>query len=458
MSGTQSKPRRRNKGGAADAYPTRLPTTSKSKDSTKKGSKQKHNASLREREEEDDYEEEEDDSEQEEDNNEEEEDSSQEEEEEGEGELSDEDGDNIEMTRPKEKKKKTRKRPPPVYQNKSMFITYLLWMTTGLFGTHHLYLGRERHAALWASTLGGFGLGWIRDFWMIPEYVNEVNGVPAFNIMMKAKIKAHPQPTISFVRHIGIIIISGFIGNVFSSCLDPATTQPVIRRSMQMVGQIFGTILVASVGFPVRLVNVRHYIRTMVIVSSLMVIVEPIGDEEESKLSLIFTFVNNWAIKRTLTWDLFADRPGSRKLSGFTLKKLVIYITITGIVGGAFLSGVYHNLDEETKADLRSFGNVTSTLAWSELKEYVDRFFVTVRDEGVLTALYDLFDSSGVSRAFRTLGLSKSASEKDVRQAYRKLSLKYHPDRHPDDPVAARNMLKINEAYGFLKKEVFRGR
>lgn len=45
------------------------------------------------------------------------------------------------------------------------------------------------------------------------------------------------------------------------------------------------------------------------------------------------------------------------------------------------------------------------------------------------------------------LGVKKDASEQDIKSAFRKLSLKYHPDRNQDDKIAEEKFKEINEAY-----------
>ena len=51
---------------------------------------------------------------------------------------------------------------------------------------------------------------------------------------------------------------------------------------------------------------------------------------------------------------------------------------------------------------------------------------------------------------YADLGVDKGATEEDIKKAYRKLAMKYHPDRNPDDKAAEASMKKVNEAYGVL--------
>lgn len=47
---------------------------------------------------------------------------------------------------------------------------------------------------------------------------------------------------------------------------------------------------------------------------------------------------------------------------------------------------------------------------------------------------------------YKVLNISKNASEKDVKQAYRKLARKFHPDLNPNDKEAEKKFKEINEA------------
>ena len=51
---------------------------------------------------------------------------------------------------------------------------------------------------------------------------------------------------------------------------------------------------------------------------------------------------------------------------------------------------------------------------------------------------------------YKTLGVSREASDEEIRKAYKKLARKYHPDTRPNDKDAAERFKKIQEAYSVL--------
>ena len=53
---------------------------------------------------------------------------------------------------------------------------------------------------------------------------------------------------------------------------------------------------------------------------------------------------------------------------------------------------------------------------------------------------------------YEVLGVHRTASEDELKKAYRKLALQYHPDRNPDDPVAEEKFKELSEAYAVLSE------
>jgi molecular chaperone DnaJ len=54
---------------------------------------------------------------------------------------------------------------------------------------------------------------------------------------------------------------------------------------------------------------------------------------------------------------------------------------------------------------------------------------------------------------YETLGVEKGASADDIKRAYRKLAMQYHPDRNPGDAVAEQKFKDLSHAYDILKDE-----
>lgn len=100
---------------------------------------------------------------------------------------------------------------------KQLIVAYGLWAIGGPLGLHHLYLERDSHALLLMLTLGGYGVGWMWDFWKIPGLVSRFNHQANKKSVVKQGIP--PASTIHFMAQVATGIYFGLVAAIGLSTL-----------------------------------------------------------------------------------------------------------------------------------------------------------------------------------------------------------------------------------------------
>jgi len=59
--------------------------------------------------------------------------------------------------------------------------------------------------------------------------------------------------------------------------------------------------------------------------------------------------------------------------------------------------------------------------------------------------------TSGADDYYKVLGIQRSATDRDIKKAFRKLALKYHPDKNKDDPSAEKKFMEISKGSSLVQ-------
>jgi DnaJ family protein C protein 22 len=80
-------------------------------------------------------------------------------------------------------------------------IAYFFALIGGIFGLHHLYLGRTQHALLWLTTFGGFGIGLLYELvFKLNQYVREINNDNLIIDQYEKKMRERKSPAFELKR------------------------------------------------------------------------------------------------------------------------------------------------------------------------------------------------------------------------------------------------------------------
>lgn len=332
-------------------------------------------------------------------------------------------------------------------RKKSLLLTYVLWILWGWLGVHHFYLGRDFQAFVWWSTIGGvFGLGWFRDVWRIPEYVEDANLSPDQVEELKRKIRRGKEPLFNVSRFAGQMLVGYFYGILMRLAIPESIPKWTVAVLVPLAVAA-GVYLVGNIG------RERGDFKYAFIgcILSYAVITYLTGDEPGNMYVALFGAMS-FQNKREYKKEVQPERKTvCRRLQILGIGALIIC--------ALWCSFFYFNAevtteDGETIKLRDAVNHFFNSPVWLEFRDVLKQLFEEGQKNG-WDKLYDDFvkalDPRGEQNAYRVLGLTENASQQEIRRRYKKLAIKWHPDKNPDNKdIAQKKFMEVQEAYEIL--------
>ncbi|GAB6027072.1 hypothetical protein CHUAL_013798 [Chamberlinius hualienensis] len=336
---------------------------------------------------------------------------------------------------------------------KTKWKAYVLWLVGGFFGLHQFYLERDVQAFVTWCTLGGFfGIGWIRDFWKIPQYVAEANNEKDYVQKLIEKMQKHQKPPFSLTLFLGQIITAYFFGIAYFWSIPVEDIYGWDLKFLRLLTPFpltFGIWLIGNTG------SIKGRFKPPLV---------------SAAISYGLSYSN---MPSNLTWCCLSAAIGfnskskewmrTPKLKKTFLKRIsvlligaTIYLALIGL--GLYFNAEITDKNGETVKFREAARNLIDSPLWEEFKDklvMMYNYYQAYGWQNVYQDIIDQLDPQGERRALKTLGLPDTATKPEIVAKFRALSKEWHPDRHKDPEKkqeAHSKFMEYQDAYQKLIK------
>lgn len=338
---------------------------------------------------------------------------------------------------------------------KSVVTAYICWLFGGIFGVHHLYLGRDRQAFVWWSTLGGyFGVGWLHDLFYIPAMVRDTNEDPKFLEEFFKRLQTEKKPSFSINRFIGAVMISYIWGQVAMMAIPNDVFHGMNLSFLNWGVPLFVALGVWTVG------NIGREKGKLWHCLLAAYLVYPVRfwvyDETYWYTGMVFV--------SAMAFDTFSKEWRRNLPKKHSKKKRFVYLTLAVMVYLALLTSYFYFNGKITDSDgdevpvYEAIENFWNSPWWTDLKQTLSDTWLYAQHNGwyeTWKQIVDQMDVDGEQNAYKVLGVSPTTPQSEITSIWRKMSRENHPDKIKDEnqrKMAQDRFMEIQQAYEVISK------
>ena len=229
---------------------------------------------------------------------------------------------------------------------KSTKLAYGFWCLGGLFGLHHVYLGRDKQGLVWLGTFGGFLFGLVRDLFKMPEYVREADQ----NENLLAKIKKERSkllaPSPFSLRFLSAVAFSAIYGYFMINCLPDELEESLAVQLASLIKLTYPLVIAIFVQIAATEVPYKCQFKWPLAGAYLGFVINMArGSDSALTCAIISALFLKWKVK----WN---ERyvSGQKSKKGLT-KRMVRHTIMGGLIVGLFVLFMWNHatLDVEGK-------------------------------------------------------------------------------------------------------------
>ncbi|KAL4717609.1 hypothetical protein ACJJTC_000758 [Scirpophaga incertulas] len=343
-------------------------------------------------------------------------------------------------------------------KKKSLLWSYLFWLFGGIFGLHLFYLRRDRHAFVWWTTLGGFGIGWFGDIFRIRRYVRDCNEDPDYMKELSARMSKNKKPPFSVNRFSSMLLVGYSWAHMTMSAVPPDEIWGFNFKYLRNIIPIAGALGVWTVGnigrekgglkWPVLAAFVAYFCRSY------------FNDES--------VWMTVMVLAAALTFDTFCKEwRQKREKKQHVVKRLAVlsvcaclYLSLWGSY--LYFQGTITDSEGNEVPIYEALEHFFSSPWWLDAKQSLYDTYVYAQHHGwyeVWKQIIDLSDPHGEQNAYKVLGLSAESTQQEITSTWRRLSRENHPDKVKDISkrrAAQEKFMEIQQAYEILSNSKHR--